>query len=34
MVRFTVSPRGRLLHGAAIDIDGGQIVPLRMSPYD
>jgi 3-oxoacyl-[acyl-carrier protein] reductase len=34
MVRFIISPRGRLLHGAAIDIDGGQIVPLRMSAYD
>jgi len=34
MVRFIVSPRGRLLHGSAIDMDGGQIVPLRMSPYD
>jgi len=34
MVRFVVSPRGRLLHGSAIDIDGGQIVPLRMSVYE
>ena len=34
MVRFIVSPRGRLLHGSAIDIDGGQIVPLRMSGYE
>ena len=34
MVRFIVSPRGRLLHGSAIDIDGGQIVPLRMSVYE
>jgi len=34
MVRFIVSPRGRLLHGAAIDMDGGQTVPLRMSAYD
>ena len=34
LVRFVVSPRGRLLHGAAIDIDGGQVVPLRMSNYD
>lgn len=34
MVRFIVSPRGRLLHGAAIDMDGGQSVPLRMSAYD
>jgi NAD(P)-dependent dehydrogenase (short-subunit alcohol dehydrogenase family) len=34
MVRFIVSPRGRLLHGSAIDMDGGQVVPLRMSAYD
>jgi NAD(P)-dependent dehydrogenase (short-subunit alcohol dehydrogenase family) len=34
LVRFIVSPRARLLHGAAIDMDGGQIVPLRMSVYD
>ncbi len=34
MVRFIVSSRGRLLHGSTIDMDGGQIVPLRMSPYD
>ena len=34
MVRFIVSPRGRLLHGTAIDMDGGQSVPLRMSNYD
>lgn len=34
LVRFIVSPRGRLLHGAAIDMDGGQSVPLRMSHYD
>lgn len=34
LVRFIVSPRGRLLHGAAIDMDGGQSVPLRMSNYD
>ncbi len=34
LVRFVVSPRGRLLHGAAIDMDGGQSVPLRMSTYD
>jgi len=34
MVRFIVSPRGRLLHGSAIDMDGGQVVPLRMSVYD
>ena len=34
MVRFIVAPRGRLLHGSAIDMDGGQITPLRMSVYD
>jgi 3-oxoacyl-[acyl-carrier protein] reductase len=34
LVRFIVSPRGRLLHGATIDMDGGQSVPLRMSNYD
>ncbi len=34
MVRFIVAPRGRLLHGSAIDMDGGQIAPLRMSVYD
>ena len=34
LVRFIVSPRGRLLHGAAIDMDGGQSVPLRMAKYD
>ena len=34
LVRFVVSPRGRWLHGSAIDIDGGQIAPLRMSVYD
>jgi NAD(P)-dependent dehydrogenase (short-subunit alcohol dehydrogenase family) len=34
LVRFVVSPRGSLLHGSAIDMDGGQIVPLRMSNYD
>jgi 3-oxoacyl-[acyl-carrier protein] reductase len=34
MVRFIVSPRGSLLHGAAIDIDGGQVNALRMSMYD
>jgi hypothetical protein len=34
MVRFIVSPRGRLLHGSAVDMDGGQIVPPRMSVYD
>lgn len=34
LVRFIVSPHGRLVHGAALDIDGGQSVPLRMSNYD
>jgi len=34
LVGFIVSPRGRWLHGAAIDIDGGQVEPLRMSRYD
>jgi 3-oxoacyl-[acyl-carrier protein] reductase len=34
LVAFMVSPRGRWLHGTAIDIDGGQIEPLRMSKYD
>ncbi len=34
MVRFIVSPRGSLLHGTAIDVDGGQVAPLRMSLYD
>ena len=34
LVRFIVSPRGGLFHGAAIDMDGGQVNPLRMSMYD
>ena len=34
LVAFVVSPRGRWLHGTAIDIDGGQWVPLRMATYD
>ena len=34
LVRFIVSPEGRWLHGSAIDIDGGQVTPLRMSAYD
>jgi 3-oxoacyl-[acyl-carrier protein] reductase len=34
LVAFIVSPRGRWLHGAAIDIDGGQVDPLRMARYD
>jgi 3-oxoacyl-[acyl-carrier protein] reductase len=31
LVTFMVSPRGRWLHGTAIDMDGGQVEPLRMS---
>jgi 3-oxoacyl-[acyl-carrier protein] reductase len=34
LVAFIVSPRGRWLHGAAVDVDGGQVDPLRMSRYD
>jgi 3-oxoacyl-[acyl-carrier protein] reductase len=34
LVRFVVSPRGRWIHGTALDIDGGQVEPLRMSVYD
>ncbi len=34
LVRFIVSPQGRWLHGSAIDADGGQVAPLRMSVYD
>ena len=34
LVRFIVSPAGRWLHGTAVDIDGGQVDPLRMSRYD
>jgi 3-oxoacyl-[acyl-carrier protein] reductase len=34
MVRFIVSPRGSWVHGSAIDIDGGQVGPLRMMAYD
>jgi 3-oxoacyl-[acyl-carrier protein] reductase len=34
LVAFIVSPRGRWLHGTAIDMDGGQVDPLRMSKYD
>jgi 3-oxoacyl-[acyl-carrier protein] reductase len=34
LVAFIVSPRSRWLHGAAIDMDGGQVDPLRMSRYD
>ncbi len=34
MVSFIVSPRGRWLQGSAIDMDGGQIEPLRMARYE
>jgi 3-oxoacyl-[acyl-carrier protein] reductase len=34
LVAFAVSQQGRWLHGTAIDIDGGQVDPLRMSRYD
>jgi 3-oxoacyl-[acyl-carrier protein] reductase len=34
LVAFAVSPKGRWIHGTAIDIDGGQVDPLRMSRYD
>ncbi len=34
MVRFIVSSRGSWVHGSAIDIDGGQVGPLRMTVYD
>jgi 3-oxoacyl-[acyl-carrier protein] reductase len=34
MVRFIVSPKGSWIHGSAIDIDGGQVGPLRMVAYD
>jgi 3-oxoacyl-[acyl-carrier protein] reductase len=34
LVAFIVSSRGRWLQGAAIDMDGGQVAPLRMSRYD
>lgn len=34
LVAFLTSPRGRWIHGAAIDIDGGQVDPLRMFRYD
>jgi 3-oxoacyl-[acyl-carrier protein] reductase len=34
LVAFVVSPRGRWLHGTGIDMDGGQVDPLRMSRYD
>jgi 3-oxoacyl-[acyl-carrier protein] reductase len=34
LVCFAVSPHGRWLHGTAIDMDGGQVDPLRMSRYE
>ena len=34
LVRFIVSPPGRWMHGSVVDIDGGQVGPLRMSAYD
>jgi len=34
LVSFIVSQRGRWLQGTAIDMDGGQIEPLRMARYD
>jgi len=34
LVRFMVSPQARWLQATAIDIDGGQLDPLRMSRYD
>ena len=34
LVAFIVSPRGRWIHGSSLDIDGGQVSPLRMSVYD
>jgi len=34
LVAFIVSPRGRWMHGTAVDMDGGQVDPLRMSRYD
>ena len=34
LVAFIVAPRGRWLHGTGIEMDGGQVTPLRMSVYD
>src|SRR5690348_7090304 len=34
LVCFAVSPHGRWLHGTAIDMDGGQVDPVRMSRYE
>lgn len=33
-VAFIVSPSGRWIHGAALDMDGGQVIPLNMAKYD
>jgi len=32
LVRFIVSPQGRWLHGSAVDIDGGQVIPSAACP--
>jgi NAD(P)-dependent dehydrogenase (short-subunit alcohol dehydrogenase family) len=34
LVAFVASPRRRWIHGTGLDIDGGQVEPLRMSRYD
>jgi 3-oxoacyl-[acyl-carrier protein] reductase len=34
VIAFLVSPHGRWLHGTGVDVDGGQVDPLRMSRYD
>ena len=34
LIRFLTSPAGRWVHGTSIDIDGGQINPVRMSKYE
>jgi 3-oxoacyl-[acyl-carrier protein] reductase len=34
LVRFIASPKGSWVHGSVIDIDGGQVGPLRMMAYD
>jgi 3-oxoacyl-[acyl-carrier protein] reductase len=34
LVAFVVGPRGRWLHGTGVEMDGGQVEPLRMSRYD
>ena len=33
-IALELANAGRWLHGAAIDMDGGQVDPLRMSKYD